>query len=138
MLLTNKKTGEVKNITEITINHKGTFDDIVNYRDCKFFVENSDPKEFSIFYNNEIEEKRNHFHAKTIVSMKSFMSYYRYKFKKKGFKVTKFICYLKPKSIIEFEKQRNNFIIGRQKPIKYTIIFSGKTNTELHDYKEKE
>lgn len=124
MLIKNVHTGKYSDITDIIVKHHGTISDMVNYPTCKFFMDNSDPHEFIIEYHTQDKVLQRRKSFSKLDSLIGGIADARYKLtKENNYIITKFIIYLKPKSLIKLEKQHMTGMIPYQKPIKYTIIF---------------
>lgn len=129
MLIKNVHTGKYSDITDIIVRHHGTISDLVNYNVCRFFMDNSDPHEFTIEYHTKDKVMQRTKQFTKLDSLIGGISDARYKLtREKDYVITKFIINLKPKSLIKLEKQHLTGMIPYQNPITYTIIFDNQTN----------
>jgi hypothetical protein len=125
MIVRNKQTGKLDNVKDVTIEHDGGFSDIVNYRTCEFFYNNTDPK---IFFLELIDKNGNpitkRYNITSAGNMHGLLADLRFTLiGEKGHTITRFRTFYKPKKLIEDEQQfLTNGLI--QDPISYTIIFN--------------
>jgi hypothetical protein len=133
MLIKNVHTGKLSDVTDIIIRHHGTIDDLVNYPTCRFFMDNTDPKEFTVEYHTQDKVMQRTKKYTKLSSLIGGIADARYKLtKENNYIITKFIVHLKPKSLIKLEKEHLMGMIPYQKPIRYKIIFDN-DSTKRHN-----